>query len=48
MVSKDMYELVWLKASGGIESEFPISIGLHQWSTLSPYLFALVIDELTK
>ncbi|PWZ05542.1 hypothetical protein Zm00014a_015179 [Zea mays] len=24
---------------------FPINIGLHQSSALSPYLFALVIDE---
>ena len=27
---------------------FPISIGLHQGSALSPYLFALVMDEVTK
>ncbi len=30
----------------GITSEFSIAIGLHQVSTLSPYLFALVMDEL--
>ena len=29
-----------------IES-FPITAGLHQGSSLSPYLFALVMDELT-
>lgn len=28
--------------------EFPITIGLHQSSALSPYLFALVMDELTS
>ena len=29
-------------------SKFPIPIGLHQGSSLSPYLFALVMDDLTK
>ena len=29
-------------------SKFSITVGLHQGSTLSPYLFALVMDELTK
>ena len=27
---------------------FPITIGLYQGSSLSSYLFALVMDELTK
>jgi len=27
---------------------FPIRIGLHQGSALSPYLFALVMDEVTR
>ena len=27
---------------------FPIKIGLHQRPTLSPYLFALVMDEVTR
>jgi Reverse transcriptase (RNA-dependent DNA polymerase) len=27
---------------------FSINIGLHQGSTLSPYIFTLVIDEITK
>jgi hypothetical protein len=27
---------------------FPIKIGLHQGSVLSPYLFALVMDEVTR
>ena len=27
---------------------FPIKIGLHQGSALSPYLFALVIDEVSR
>jgi hypothetical protein len=29
-------------------SDFPIKIGLHQGSALSPYLFALVMDEVTR
>jgi hypothetical protein len=32
----------------GDTNVFPINIGLHQGSTLSPYLFALVIDEVTR
>ena len=28
--------------------DFPINIGLHQGSALSPYLFALVMDEVTR
>ncbi|VAI80081.1 unnamed protein product [Triticum turgidum subsp. durum] len=28
--------------------DFPIKIGLHQGSALSPYLFALVMDEVTR
>ena len=46
---KDMYDgdITRVRTSGGIISEFPIIIGLHQGSGLIPYLFALVIDELT-
>jgi hypothetical protein len=29
-------------------NEFSINIGLHQGSALSPYLFALVMDEVTR
>lgn len=32
----------------GETSNFPITVGLHQGSALSPYLFALVMDELTR
>ena len=47
---KDMYDeaITSVRTSGGITSEFPITLGLHQGSTLSPCLFALVMDELTK
>jgi len=27
---------------------FPIDIGLHQTSALSPFLFTIIIDELTR
>ena len=29
-------------------SDFPITVGLHQGYALSLYLFALVMDELTR
>ena len=49
-VIKDMYDRVVtsIKTTGGETKEFPITIGLHQGSALSPYLFALVIDEITR
>ena len=32
----------------GETNDFPITVGLHQGSALNPYLFALVMDELTR
>jgi hypothetical protein len=29
-------------------NDFPINVGLHQGSALSSYLFALVMDEVTR
>ena len=45
-----MYEgaLTSVRTQDGDAVDFPITIGLHQWSTLSPYLFTLVLDVLTK
>jgi hypothetical protein len=37
-----------VRTSDEDNNDFPINIGLHQGSTLSPYLFALVMDEVTK
>jgi len=37
-----------VRTSGGITSDFSITIGLHQGSALSPFLFAIVMDELTR
>ena len=33
-----------VQTSDGSTDDFPIEIGLHQGSALSPYLFALVMD----
>ena len=47
---QDMYEGVStsVRTQDGDTVDFPIIIGLHQGSTLSPYLFTLVLDVLTK
>ena len=47
---KDMYEgaTTGVRTYGGLSDSFPINIRLHQGSTLSPLLFAIVIDEITK
>ncbi|KAL5562396.1 hypothetical protein UlMin_032143 [Ulmus minor] len=45
-----MYEGVAtsVRSVGGMSSEFPISVILHQWLALSPYLFALIMDKLIR
>jgi len=47
---KDMYEGVKTRVRSlvGDTEYFPIDIGLHQGSALSPFLFAIVMDELTR
>jgi hypothetical protein len=47
---KDMYDNVVtsVRTSDGDTNNFSINIGLHQESALSPYLFALVMDEITR
>ena len=40
--------MTFVRTCGGDTTNFPINIGLHQGSTLSPYLFALVMDEVTR
>jgi hypothetical protein len=37
-----------VRTTNGDTNIFPINIGLHQGLALSPYLFALVIDEATR
>jgi hypothetical protein len=47
---KDMYinVVTSVRTSDEDTDDFPINIGLHQVSALSPYLFALMIDEVTR
>jgi hypothetical protein len=47
---KAMYDNVVtsVRTSDVDTDDFPIKIGLHQGSALSPYLFALVMDEVTR
>ena len=49
-IIKDMYDGVVanVRTYGGITRDFSITIGLHQRSALSPFLFAIVMDELTR
>ena len=37
-----------VRTSDGDTHDFPIKLGLHLGSALSPYLFALVMDEVTR
>ena len=47
---KDMYNniVTSVRTSDGDTDDFLIRIGLHQGSALSPYLFALVMDEVIR
>jgi hypothetical protein len=47
---KDMYDNVVtsVRTSDEDTNDFLINIGLHQGSALSPYLFALLTDEVTR
>jgi hypothetical protein len=47
---KDMYDNIMtsVQISDGDTNDFSINIGLHERSALSPYLFTLVMDEVTK
>jgi hypothetical protein len=47
---KDMYDNVMtsVRTNDGDTNDFPINIGLHQGSAMSPYLSALVMDEVTR
>jgi hypothetical protein len=50
IIIKDMYDnvVISVRTSDGDTNDFPINIELHQESVLSPYLFALVMDEVTR
>jgi Reverse transcriptase (RNA-dependent DNA polymerase) len=47
---KDMHTnaVTCVRACDGESDTFFIKIGLHQGSALSPYIFTLVMDEITK
>jgi hypothetical protein len=47
---KDMYDNVvtCVRTSDGDTNDFPINIELYQGLALSPYLFSLVMDEVTR
>ena len=49
-IIKDMYDGVSaiVRTNVGRTEEFPITMGVHQGSALSPFLFAIVMDEITK
>ena len=47
---RDMYDgaSANIQRHVGITKSFPVGVGLHQGSTLSPFLFAIILDELSK
>ena len=49
-VIKDMYNGVRtrVRTLAGDTDDFPIDIGLHQGSALSPFLLTIVMNELTR
>ena len=49
-IIKDMYDEVVanVRTCGGITNDLSITIGLHQESALSLFLFVIVMNELTK
>ena len=49
-IVQDMYERAEanVKSSMGLTESFPVNVGLHQGSALSPYLFDLVMDVVTR
>ena len=49
-VIKDMYEggKTRVRTSRGVIDDFCVSIGLHERSALSPFIFTLIMYELTK
>ncbi|GKC72558.1 retrovirus-related pol polyprotein LINE-1 [Tanacetum coccineum] len=49
-VIRDMYDGAKTRVRTSIENTefFPVDVGLHQGSTISPYLFALILDGLLR
>ena len=49
-IIQDMYDGVTktVRSAAGLTKEFKVGVGLHQGSTLSPFLFAIIIDRMTE
>ena len=47
---KSLYKEVTtkIKVRSGYADEFPVKVGVHQGTVLSPFLFATVIDVVTE
>ena len=47
---QDMYEgaRTSVRSAAGLTEDFEVRVGLHQGSALSPFLFAIIMDVLTK
>ena len=50
MIVQDMYEgaRTRVKTRVGLTGMIPVGVGLHQGSSLSPYLFAMIMDVLAR
>ena len=50
VIVQDMYEgaRTLVKSSVGITNIIPVGVRLHQGSSLSPYLFAMLMDVLAR
>ena len=50
MIVQDMYEVARtrVKSSVGLTDMISMGVGLHQGSSLSSYLFAMIMDELAR
>ena len=50
MIVQDMYKgaRTRVKSSIGLTDMIPVGVGLHQGSSLSPYLFAMIMDALAR
>ena len=49
-IIKDMYDgaTTTVRRAAGLTEEFKVGVRLHQGSALSPFLFAIIMDKLTK
>ena len=49
-IIKNMYDeaTTTVRSAAGLTEEFKVDVGLHQGSALSPFLFAIIMDKLTK